>query len=129
MKSNFPSERVCEILGIKVPKQGDTFVRMEYTRNILGALLAEGIADPKENQNDSPTIQELYDMGDKNTTYEGYVVFPPRTDARISVDGIHFEFLDAKGASQKMEQMYKYKPDELDKSNHAGTYTVRAWWD
>lgn len=56
------------------------------------ALIAQGFLDPKETQNDSPTVREFIDFAkehlDADFKFHGYVVGPEREDCRVSFDGI-----------------------------------------
>jgi len=56
------------------------------------ALIAQGFLDPKETQNNSPTVREFIDFAkdhlDADFRFHGYVVGPEREDCRVSFEGI-----------------------------------------
>jgi len=60
----------------------------------LDQLVTEQLADPEQNQNNSPSLQEFLDFGKKwnppyTINYDGYMVEDRRDDERVSVDGIN----------------------------------------
>lgn len=82
--------------------------------------------DPKERQNESPTIARLVKFVKENPRFvlHGYVIVAERADARISVEGV----IALDGAIP--EKQYKayvalcHRADEFDAES-----PMRAWWD
>ena len=56
-------------------------------------LVENGFADPYDQQNDSPTIQEFLDFADTHPGFRfgGYTVSANRPDYRVSIDSISYE--------------------------------------
>lgn len=85
--------------------------------------------DYESAQNDSPTVQELLDLADKykTITYGGYIIFPPRDDYRVSIDGFSVTDLTA---DETLSLMQEYKhADDVDYIKDNDKYTFTAWWD
>jgi hypothetical protein len=124
--SYFPEVEVKHILG----RRGQTFERIEITWSQLGRLIDCGAADRRMYQNDAPTIGDLYDaLADvPNLIYEAYVCWPPRVDARVSVDGFR-----ATGLNDEMARRFRASYVNADESEvhreDDGTYSIRFWWD
>jgi len=91
MLKTFPTSDVCRLLDISVPTQGDTYVSCEFTLADMTGLESIGALDLTERQNDSPTIGEFLSFFRaeeyKGLKFIGYVIFPPRSDARVGVEG------------------------------------------
>lgn len=91
----------------------------------LQKLIDNRFIDPKDRQNDSPSVRQMLNYGKKheNVTFNGYSVSPKRGDCRVSIDAIHQEFVNDN--------------DSVDFSNNFGyadEFTVnkkngRAWFD
>lgn len=94
--------------------------------------------DPlNENQNSSPTIREFFQMADElgedRIRFIGYMIVPPRSDYRVTVEG--FRGIDL-SAEEALELMSRYgDADEKDYGPRSfgmggdGDYWVRFWWD
>ncbi len=135
--SAFPVAEVERITGTRSPAsagtRGDSYVRFPddgLTWERLNELVQVGAADPEGAQNESPTIGELLDelanLGDK-VRFSGYIVYPPRKDCRVSVDGF-----DARGvtADERSELTARYSADECEECRRQdGSYDLRFWWD
>lgn len=82
----------------------------------------------EERQNYSPTIQEFLDLTDEFgkdcISYNGYVILPPRSDFRVSIEGFDGYNLSSEEA---MELMYRY--GEADEKSYNQGYEVHFWWD
>ena len=96
----------------------------------LEQLVGIGAADMDDAQNDSPSIgdflRELIPYKD-SISFIGYVVYPPRTDTRVSVEGF-----EAKGVTAEigLDLAFRYKADETGyKKNEDGTFDLSFWWD
>ena len=95
----------------------------------LRQLLKLGYADPGENQNRSPTIQEFLEFmdgfpGGACISAHGYVISPPRDDTRVSIEGLqvtgrlvfahHKAFVDFNRCADEITFEENY---------------MRSWWD
>ncbi len=96
----------------------------------LRKLVEIGATDRDERQNASPSIGEFLD---ELAPYEakvrliGYIVYPPRDDARVSIEGFTASGLTAEEA---LDLFARYHADENDKNQEQdGTWSVRFWWD
>lgn len=87
----------------------------------LATLVEEGFADPDSTQNSSPTIREFlaYMQAHPKVTAHGYIVGWERSDARVSVEGLHSNTTDPEEQIEFLE--WNQGADEL--SRH------RSWWD
>jgi hypothetical protein len=136
MKS-FPTAEVERITGTRRPDASDprkdTHVRFPdegLTWEQLNELVQVGAADPENVQNDSPMIGEFLDelanLGDR-VRFIGYIIYPPREDCRVSVEGFEAFGLTA---DEALDLAARYRADEFDKNRRPdGTYDVRFWWD
>ena len=109
----------------------------DLTLDKLGQLLEENFAEPQQTQNNSPTIQEFYEFGQKsqNLGYEpffiGYVVSPDREDYRTSIEGIQLslevETIDSRIYADLISAFKRFAQtaDETDISS----ILLYAWWD
>jgi hypothetical protein len=98
----------------------------------LEKLVVEGYADPNEQQNASPEIQELLNFGkeieaifDVQVKYEGYVVSPNRRDARVSIDTILVEGKDIPDEVKDAFRTEFRRADSYSESDEE----LFAWWD
>ena len=129
---DFPSVEVARITGNCVPTDGETFVRWDGgTMEELQKLVEIGACDPEDTQNSSPSIQEILDelsLCPGKVTLFGYVIYPPREDARVSVEGFHAEALTP---NEALDLMVKFRDaDEVDRSKgQDGLISLRFWWD
>ena len=95
----------------------------------LEALVKSKEADPKEKQNEAPSIKEMIEFGHRmkevgcTVLYHGYRVFPPRDDVRVSVEG--FRVVVSNDSQELMVTRFGGKADEFDKRSGE----IRAWWD
>jgi hypothetical protein len=133
----FPVAEVERITGTSCRdpsnSQTGTYVRFPdegLTWEQVNELVRVGGADPEETQNDSPTIgeflNELAFLGDR-IRFIGYIIYPPRDDCRVSVEGFEGRSLTAEDA---LELAARYRADEVTKDRRPdGTYDVRFWWD
>jgi hypothetical protein len=125
--ATFPTQRVIEITGKRPPEEGDPLVYHTYTADELRQLVECGAANPEETQNDSGTIAEFLELATKHPTldYIGYIVFPPRSDCRISVEGFQGEGLTADAVDELAHEYHH--ADECEWDLKAGT--IRVWYD
>lgn len=101
----------------------------------LGKLLEEKLADPDEQQNNSPTIDEFYYFAkmferkyDAKLSFQGYLVCGKREDSRISIDGIECNSSDdyqIEYAAIKDFFLFADSPDDIS----ILPLRLRAWWD
>ena len=128
----FPVEEVKKITGVGGDGgQPHTYCRWDGgSLSDLQKLVEIGAADPNEAQNYSPTIKEiLEELADYSykVLLIGYVILPPRSDARVSVEGFEITGLTADEALHLME---KYgRADESSSQKDGEVYSVRFWWD
>ena len=128
----FPTAEVARITGVSPDSgPGDTYCRWkDGTLSQLQDLVNVGAADPEECQNSSPAIKEFLEAlapyGDK-VKLIGYIIFPPRGDARVSVEGFTMSGLTADEAVSLMNDFGH--ADERDSKKEGSTYSVRFWWD
>ena len=95
--------------------------------NTLGKLLDEGFADPRERQNEAPSIKRIYNFMRQYPEYKahGYVVEAERPDCRISVEGV-----EKQGGYENRKELSDFcklfgHADELT-ADAAGMY---CWFD
>lgn len=95
----------------------------------LQELADKDLLELGDYQNDGPTIKYILDLEETlpgaNITVDGYVIFPPREDQRISVDAITVDLNDCytPHAEDLMEDLGK-TADEYDVED--GVYYM--WW-
>ena len=96
MPKAFPSVKVKKIVDFSgFPFKTDTYYRFEsLSYEQLKELIAIGAASLKDAQNSGPTIRKLINWIEENdykkaVTLFGYVIFPPRVDARVTIDGLY----------------------------------------
>lgn len=122
----FPTEAVCQLMNLKVPTSGDTYLSMDFTYDQLLTLIELGAADPLDQQNNAPPIYEFVDFFKpyaNEVSFEGYIIFPPRSDARVSIEGFNFSAADE---AERLKVINRFHDaDEFD----ADTRSIRAWWD
>ncbi len=103
------------------------------THENLAKCVECGLANPGDQQNDSPSIGEfLSNFTPPNLVgYIGYVVWPPRADSRVSVDGVIMDF-DTRDEAKIFADRYA-NADESNiwkiESGSAVKYLLRLWWD
>lgn len=104
----------------------------EKFRNVTAEKLLElkvaGFVNPREAQNEGPTIAEFLKFAKKypNAKFDGYVIFPPRSDIRVTVETISYvgEFANDKSVIRAFGNKFgradefSMEPDKL-----------LAWWD
>lgn len=63
------------------------------TPEVYHKLVHEGLIDPEDAQNNSPTFSNMNDFCEKHPgfTMHGYVVSPYRSDCRITCEGVEME--------------------------------------
>jgi hypothetical protein len=98
----------------------------KLTLEQLNELKLMKVLDPKEQQNDSPTIKEFMDfMKDHpGVTAHGYVISEDREDCRVSLEGIAYEGSPSKKLILDFTSLCR-DADEFT-ANEGGLY---AWWD
>lgn len=93
---NKDDKRRCEIMGISNThgyRLGGIFHFGNLTLEQLDKLLEEKFIDPKEAQNNSPTVDDFrfYMKRFSGATAHGYIISPERDDYRVSIEGIECE--------------------------------------
>ena len=89
--------------------------------------------DPYEDtQNDSPTVREFLQIadqyGEERIKYTGYIIWPPRNDFRVSIDGF---IITTSECGDALALIIKYQAaNEISYSQVAGEqFKVTFWWD
>lgn len=124
----FPEVEVQHVVGAgRNPQTGMTDISI--TASQLQRLLDVGAANPTENQNASPSIREFFDaLGkDERVRFIGYVCWPPRRDARVSIEGFEGTGF-SKAEADRLTRQYQADEVTVDPLIH-GSYYVRFWWD
>jgi hypothetical protein len=130
--SLFPTSRVAEITHTTPdPERPNSILRWrDGTLDDLAELLEIGACESDDCQNCSPSIQQFLDNLESysdRVSLLGYVVYPPRDDCRVSVEGFVAERLTAEEA---LDLMTRYgHADDRDCQKLGDTYSVRFWWD
>lgn len=127
---SFPIEKVAEITGFRRPS-GTNINYCTLNSLCLQKLVECGAAKPDQRQNYSPSIAEFLDLTkdvSEKVNFESYIVYPPRSDARVSVEGVNFSELTADECDDLAE---KFKDaDALDYYPlQDGSFRLSAWWD
>lgn len=125
----FPSTKVAKILGCVVPiSRNNCLIKSKFTPKQLNQLLQAGAVDLNEAQNDGPNIREFQKFF-KGKTYPilflGYAVFPPREDARITIEGFEASDLFEEELMQVVNAFHHADKFWLANKGH----NVWAWWD
>lgn len=117
---------VESILGVKSPSSGDSLVRLDMDVEQVQKLIDLGYCDPSETQNSSHEISEFVKFVDQypEIKFMGYVVFPPRNDMRISIEGFEYR---GKMSKKMIIDIARFAgwADEFEIEEKY----VRAWWD
>ena len=102
---------------------------------VIDELLKEGYAEPEENQNFSPSIREFYTFMKTWTSLEGhegaeitahgYIIMPPRDDARVTLEGIAGKGLSVLGMQDAIAELRH--ADDFEFNIEDGVFY--SWWD
>jgi hypothetical protein len=99
---------------------------LEKVKEIGNGFLDDPLED---NQNSSPTMREFLheeeEFGDR-VRFDGYLILKPRTDYRVTVDGIQFSGL---GKDEMINLMEKYLQSSDDYGIDSERGTAWFWWD
>ena len=128
----FPSKKVAQITSTSIPVYRNAApVHCVITLKQLRQLVEIKAANPKEAQNAAPSISEfLADL----TPFEdkvkliGYIVYPPRNDARVSIEGFTCSNLSGDQTIEMLKDYWHADERDADKQPD-GSYNVRFWWD
>jgi hypothetical protein len=124
--SGYPIEEVCSILEIpNEPHLGGIRWFRDATEAQIRQLIALGAANPESGWNEAPALGDLL-AAPGYKCFDGYVVYPPREDARVTIDGLTVRGLLPDEAWQLHEQWSN--ADDLRIEDEL-TRTVSAWWD
>lgn len=138
--SDFPSEEVEEITEAVPHYQDDphaSFPDPGLTLDKLGKLIEIGAADPDECQNRSPSIGDMAEaveralvaQKDAAIYFIGYVIYPPRSDCRVSVEGVEAYNLSAQAVVELVKTFHSANEFELEDDEDGNGYYFRAWYD
>ena len=96
----------------------------------LKELVDRGLADPSERQNAGQSIGAIIELGERlpeaKIFVDGYVIFPPREDQRVSVDAVTVDYSNCVGAHVE-DILDDFAEDEDEKENENNEYYM--WWD
>lgn len=114
-----------DLCGVPIALGGGDICYFTCDVDTLALLVAKGYADPRQTQNDSPTVADLLEYGQErkgwDIRYECYVVSNDRTDRRVSVEGVTLGVEDPTAQVEFLEHWSGQNADELTRS--------RVWWD
>lgn len=91
-------------------------------------LIQRGFLDPEDDQNGSPTAQEMVDFcmdHDGEWTLHGYVISPKQDDCRVTIEGVQSSGPLSADAAVDFLKTFRYA-DELEASVGCGAY---CWYD
>lgn len=130
--ARFPAKEVQRITGVtRDPRTG--MAHISITASDLRQLIAAGAASPDGNQNASPSIGEFLDRlgNDPRVRFHGFVVWPPRRDARVTIEGFEGTGYSAVEAEQLRQAFgLDWSADEVEITERLfGGHYVRFWWD
>lgn len=98
---------------------------------MIKKLLEMNFVNPKETQNESPSVEEFLDYLEDvpEVTFNGYVVSPERSDYRVSIEGFDVEIPDTE-VDRMCELVKMFRDaDEFNLIHDANTFFLHAWWD
>ena len=110
--------------------------RFEKVPPSLAETLLTGypLVDPKETQNDGPTMRQMIGFAQANFgTLEGYIIEAgKRSDARITFDGMTLDVVPAQ--ARQLQRTFGEMAREADEFDPASRFTpgakgYRFWWD
>lgn len=130
MTKKFPTKKVSKITEtVSSGSRSGAFCEWNTgTLDELKMLVDCGAADLEDKQNNSPSIAEflkLLNPYKDKVVLIGYVVYPPRPDARVSVEGFTATNLDKKQVADLLNLFSHADEGDIDKDNGS----VRFWWD
>ena len=122
MLTEAQDKRRHKLLGLDADRNKNQLLYFEgLSAETLATLVEEGFADPDDTQNNSPSIGEFleYMQAHPKVTAHGYIVGKERSDARVSIEGLHSGTADAEEQIEFLE--WNRGADELNRH--------RSWWD
>jgi hypothetical protein len=136
MNENTKGKKMCDLPVKQVEEiTGATALSWGYSKWVTGTiddlnkLVEIGAADLEDCQNNSPTIEtflrELEPIKDR-VKLIGYIIWPPRLDARVSIEGFTAANLTA---DEALDLFGKFSADEQTQQKSGSTYSVSFWWD
>ena len=105
--------------------------RFTCDRTLLKKLVENGYADPREQQNESPTIKEFIEYTEdfEDAEFECYAISPKRIDCRITVEGIDIKVHeDEYDKVSYLVETFRWA-DEFSFEHIRHDYYLHAWWD
>ena len=92
----------------------------------LKQLVAQKFADPDEQQNDAPTIAEFVEFMEKypNMKAHGYVTGHPRSDYRLSIEGIEGQIINYENMRDFISVFRIADEFEINENGYC-----RCWYD
>jgi hypothetical protein len=124
-RDNFVKENCCGVESRGGTEGYDIFSFEGMDYKTAQTCIKNGWLDPKETQNDSPSVKEIIDFLKANPSFTaiGYVVSPKRPDTRISFEGV----IATKEPSVKEYREYVNTFRHADEFDSGMPY--RAWFD
>ena len=102
---------------------------------VIDELIKVGYADPEDRQNWAPSLQELNTFMRSWTSLEGhegaeitghgYIIMPPRDDARVTLEGIAGKGLSVLGMQDAIAELRH--ADDFEFNIEDGVFY--SWWD
>lgn len=95
-------------------------------------LIKKGYIDLNERQNDGRSIKEILDIAKElkgtEVTVGGYIILPPRSDYRVTIDSVDFDMIDSSTPDPEVviKEFGEYA-DEYDYNKEANR--ISMWWD
>jgi len=110
--------------------ESEGFARLDLTPEQVQELINNKFLDPSDRQNLSPAAKELLDfaqnhpIGVFDIIFEAYAIYLPRSDYRVSIEGIRLEGDIPPEVRDDFASLYQYANEFELKDDFA-----RAWWD
>lgn len=106
--------------------------RIAVSADAVRTFMDEEIPFPywNDRQNDAPDLEELCDLAAANGGWvEGYVVLPPREDARVSLDTLVIQARSPGDALAKLFLHCGERPAKPNVIRSMDDGLWRLWWD
>ena len=116
-----------ELLGLDSKLVDETYAHFSNLDiSTLKELIAQGFVDLDEQQNDAPTIREFVEFMElyPNMKAHGYAIGHPRSDYRISIEGVVGQILTYKNMSDFIDMFRTADEFKIEESGYG-----RCWYD
>lgn len=106
------------------PQMGE-YIRFEGLKpSELKEMMDEGLVKD-DKHNDAPALSELANLPDEVASLDGYVIFQPRGDYRLSVDAVAVKDLNA---VEDLDRWFE-TASSIDSETEDGEKVYYFWWD